>query len=125
MNIGTATITASLLTLSLTTVFVAQASPYDHGKITAEDLWKYLAQYEEKTGGRAMAIPHNGNLSNGLMFNGKTFKGKKITRDYAERRARWEPLFEMTQMKRLTRRSRPRTSLPILKTGMSPTSWGQ
>ncbi len=64
-----------------------------------EDLWKYLARYEEKTGGRAMAIPHNGNLSNGLMFNGKTFKGKKITRDYAERRARWEPLFEMTQMK--------------------------
>jgi len=38
MNISTATITASLLTLSLTTVFAAQASPYDHGKITAEDL---------------------------------------------------------------------------------------
>ena len=64
-----------------------------------EDLWKYLANYEKETGGRAMAIPHNGNLSNGLMFNGKTFKGKKITRDYAERRARWEPLFEMTQIK--------------------------
>ena len=64
-----------------------------------EELWKYLAQYEEKTGGRAMAIPHNGNLSNGIMFNGKTFEGKAITRDYAERRARWEPLFEMTQMK--------------------------
>ena len=64
-----------------------------------EDLWKYLANYEKETGGRAMAIPHNCNLSNGLMFNGKTFKGKKITRDYAERRARWEPLFEMTQIK--------------------------
>ncbi|MBT8333464.1 MAG: DUF3604 domain-containing protein [Deltaproteobacteria bacterium] len=64
-----------------------------------EDLWKYLALYEEKTGGRAMAIPHNGNLSNGLMFNGKTFKGEDITREYAERRMRWEPLYEMTQIK--------------------------
>lgn len=41
MNISTATITASLLTLSLSTVFVTQASPYDHGKITAEDLNDY------------------------------------------------------------------------------------
>lgn len=64
-----------------------------------EDLWKYLALYEERTGGRAMAIPHNGNLSNGLMFNGVNFKGEKITRDYAERRMRWEPLYEMTQIK--------------------------
>lgn len=64
-----------------------------------EDLWKYLALYEEKTGGRAMAIPHNGNLSNGLMFQPKTFKGEAITREYAERRIRWEPLYEMTQIK--------------------------
>jgi hypothetical protein len=64
-----------------------------------EDLWKYLALYEEKTGGRALAIPHNGNLSNGLMFNGKTFKGEDITSEYAERRMRWEPLYEMTQIK--------------------------
>ena len=64
-----------------------------------EDLWKYLSLYEERTGGRAMAIPHNGNLSNGLMFNGMNFKGEKITADYAERRMRWEPLYEMTQIK--------------------------
>ncbi len=64
-----------------------------------EDLWKYLSLYDARTGGRAMAIPHNGNLSNGLMFNGKDFKGNNITRDYAERRIRWEPLFEMTQIK--------------------------
>ena len=64
-----------------------------------EDLWSYLALYEETTGGRAMAIPHNGNLSNGLMFQPKTFKGEDITRDYAERRIRWEPLYEMTQIK--------------------------
>ncbi len=29
-----------------------------------EDLWKYLAGYEDKTGGRALAIAHNGNVSN-------------------------------------------------------------
>ncbi len=64
-----------------------------------QDLWKYLANYEEKTGGRGIAIPHNGNLSNGLMFGEKTFSGEKITREYAETRMRWEPLHEMTQIK--------------------------
>ena len=64
-----------------------------------EDLWDYLALYEEKTGGRAIAIPHNGNLSNGLMFKPETFKGEAFTREYAEKRIRWEPLHEMSQMK--------------------------
>ncbi len=64
-----------------------------------EDLWKYLANYEEKVGGRVLAIPHNGNMSNGLMFGEKTFKGKKITSKYAKTRIRWEPIIEMTQVK--------------------------
>lgn len=64
-----------------------------------EDLWKALKDYERETGGRALAIPHNGNLSNGLMFDVKTLSGGKITRDYAERRQRWEPLYETTQIK--------------------------
>jgi hypothetical protein len=64
-----------------------------------EDLWKYLANYENQTGGRVLAIPHNGNLSNGLMFARVTLKGKKLTRAYAESRMRWEPLMEATQMK--------------------------
>jgi hypothetical protein len=64
-----------------------------------EDLWKYLGSYEEKTGGQGFAIPHNGNLSNGLMFRDKTFSGKKIDRKYAEARARWEPIIEITQIK--------------------------
>ena len=64
-----------------------------------EDLWKYLASYEETTGGRVLAIPHNGNLSNGLMFSEVDSKGKKLSRGYAESRMRWEPLIEVTQMK--------------------------
>lgn len=64
-----------------------------------EDLWRYLANYEEKTGGRAFAIPHNGNLSNGLMFSDKTMTGEPMDQDYAERRIRWEPMMEISQIK--------------------------
>ena len=65
-----------------------------------EDLWKWMARYEEKTGGRVLALAHNGNLSNGIMFpeiNPET--GKPITQVYAETRARWEPIYEVTQIK--------------------------
>ena len=66
----------------------------------AEDLWAWMAAYEAKTGGRMLAIPHNGNLSNGLMFDDVSFTDKKpLDRDYVERRARWEPLYEVSQMK--------------------------
>ena len=64
-----------------------------------EGLWQYMADYEDKIGGQILAIPHNGNLSNGLMFNGKTSDGKRMTRDYAENRSRWEPLHEVSQVK--------------------------
>ncbi len=65
-----------------------------------EELWKWMADYEKKTGGRLLAIPHNGNLSNGLMFDDVTLTTKKpLDRDYAERRQRWEPVYETTQMK--------------------------
>lgn len=64
-----------------------------------EDLWRYLANYERDTGGRVLAIPHNGNVSNGMMFATETLDGGPLTADYAQRRARWEPLFEATQIK--------------------------
>ena len=64
-----------------------------------QDLWKYLDSYEDKVGGRVLAIPHNGNMSNGLMFGEKTFNGEKITSEYARTRMRWEPIIEMTQVK--------------------------
>jgi hypothetical protein len=65
-----------------------------------EDLWKWMAAYEQRTGDQLLAIPHNGNLSNGLMFDEVTLTSKKpLDKDYAQRRARWEPLVEVTQMK--------------------------
>ena len=64
-----------------------------------EVLWKYMADYEARTGGRVIAFPHNANVSGGLMFDTKTLKGKKLTRKYARIRTRFEPLHEMTQMK--------------------------
>ena len=65
-----------------------------------EDLWNWMEKYQSNTGGRLLAIPHNGNLSNGLMFDDVTATTKKpLDRDYAERRMRFEPVYEVTQIK--------------------------
>ena len=64
-----------------------------------EDLWRYLAAYEDKTGGNVLAIPHNGNLSNGIMFAETDRSGNRLTRAYAESRIRWEPIIEVIQAK--------------------------
>jgi hypothetical protein len=64
-----------------------------------EKLWQWMQSYEDKTGGRLLAIPHNGNLSNGMMFAPQTFSGKPIDRAYAEMRTRREPVYEVTQPK--------------------------
>ena len=64
------------------------------------DLYKWLEDYEEKTKGQAFALAHNGNLSNGWMFPvDKTYHGYEVDQNYVEQRARWEPLYEMTQIK--------------------------
>jgi len=63
------------------------------------DLWKWMADYEKKTAGQVLAIAHNGNLSNGIMFPETKAFGKKIGKEYVETRARWEPLYEVTQIK--------------------------
>jgi hypothetical protein len=64
-----------------------------------EKLWDWMDKYEQKTGGKLLAIPHNANLSNGRMFELVDFAGKPLSKDYAERRARWEVLQEMMQTK--------------------------
>ena len=71
------------------------------GSTTPEDLWKVLKAYEDKTGGQVLAIAHNGNLSNGQLFPWDINPASKqpLDRPYAETRMRWEPLYEVTQIK--------------------------
>jgi hypothetical protein len=64
-----------------------------------EGLWEYMQNYEDATGGSVLAIAHNGNVSNGQMFSTTRMNGEPIDRAYAETRARYEPLYEVTQMK--------------------------
>jgi hypothetical protein len=64
------------------------------------DLYAYLENYETKTGGAALALAHNGNLSNGIMFPvDKQYTGRKLDANYVEKRARWERMYEITQIK--------------------------
>jgi Protein of unknown function (DUF3604) len=79
-----------------------QVRPYDpqtEGVDSADKLWDYMDAYEAKTGGKMLAIPHNSNLSNGLMFEMVAPDGGPMTADYARRRAAREPLVEITQIK--------------------------
>ena len=70
------------------------------GSTNPRDLWTWMEGYEEKTGGEVLAIAHNGNLANGIMFPMEVQNdGKEIDISYVERRARWEPLYEATQIK--------------------------
>ncbi len=64
------------------------------------DLYQWMDRYEEKTGGSVLAIAHNGNLSNGIMFPvDKQYTGRTIDKQYVEARAKREPLYEVTQIK--------------------------
>ena len=64
------------------------------------DLYQWLKDYESNTGGKALAIAHNGNLSNGWLFPvDKRYSGSRVDKEYAALRAKWEPLYEVTQIK--------------------------
>ncbi|MBB5350978.1 hypothetical protein HNR46_001212 [Haloferula luteola] len=65
------------------------------GSNNPRDLWKWMQAYEDKTGGDVLAIPHNGNLSNGMMFamQDDFNDGAPLDRDYAEQRQKWERLY--------------------------------
>ena len=80
-----------------------QVEPYTTmkplGSDNPVDLWKWMTAFEQKTGGDVLAIAHNGNLSNGEMFPMVEAFGKKIDRAYADERAKWERLYEVTQTK--------------------------
>ncbi|MCX2980565.1 DUF3604 domain-containing protein [Halieaceae bacterium IMCC14734] len=70
------------------------------GSTNPKSLYKWLEDYESKTGGRVFAFAHNGNLSNGWMFpTEKTYHGGVVDKQYVTQRARWEPHYEITQIK--------------------------
>ena len=70
------------------------------GSINPRDLWNWMANYEEVTRGDVLALAHNGNLSNGIMFpETAQYDGTELDADYVETRARWEPMYEATQIK--------------------------
>lgn len=70
------------------------------GSIDPLDLYQWLENYEEKTGGRVLSLAHNGNLSNGQMFpTEQQYTGAPVDENYVRLRAKWEPLYEVTQIK--------------------------
>jgi len=70
------------------------------GSPDPQDLWKYMTNYESKTDGEILAIAHNGNLSNGIMFPLEAqWNGTKFDETYVTQRNKWEPLYEVTQIK--------------------------
>ncbi|MBW2275702.1 MAG: DUF3604 domain-containing protein [Deltaproteobacteria bacterium] len=63
-------------------------------------LYEWLETYETQHGGTAFAFAHNGNLSNGWLFpTDKTYHGGTVDADYVRLRAKWEPHYEITQIK--------------------------
>ncbi len=64
-----------------------------------EDLWQWLQKTSQQFNIDLLAIPHNANLSGGLMFDMVDSDGRPMTEEYARTRIRWEPVIEVTQVK--------------------------
>ncbi|WP_308910543.1 DUF3604 domain-containing protein [Pseudokordiimonas caeni] len=67
--------------------------------VKPEALWAWLEATKAATGADFIAIPHNSNISKGLMFDSVDSEGRPITAEYARTRAKWEPVAEVTQIK--------------------------
>ena len=71
-----------------------------YGSPNPRDLWEWLTTYEQTTGGDVLALAHNGNLSNGIMFPiDAQYDGRALDQEYVTQRIKWEPLYEITQIK--------------------------
>ena len=82
-------------------IFSGDKAPFPFSSVDSrrpEDLWSYLEKARAQ-GVQAIAIPHNGNASGGLMYDWVDSDGKPIDQAYAERRALNEPLTEISQNK--------------------------
>jgi hypothetical protein len=73
--------------------FASFDSPYP------EDLWQWLEKTAASTGAEFTAIPHNSNISKGFMFDETSLRGAAYTPAYAQLRAKWERVVEVTQIK--------------------------
>ncbi|HEX3367548.1 DUF3604 domain-containing protein [Phenylobacterium sp.] len=63
-----------------------------------EDLWSFLEKVRA-SGIDVIAIPHNANASDGLMYDWNDSDGRPISEAYAQRRLKNEPLTEIAQNK--------------------------
>ena len=63
-----------------------------------EDLWKYMNAAREN-GATLLAVPHNGNASDGMMFSLTDSYGNPISKEYTKDRMLNEPLYEISQIK--------------------------
>jgi hypothetical protein len=82
-------------------IFRTDKAPHPFSSIDSkkpEDLWAWLDKIRGE-GYEALAIPHNSNASNGLMFDWNDSNGRPIDQAYAEERASNEPLVEIAQNK--------------------------
>jgi hypothetical protein len=75
------------------TPYGSDSSPYP------DDLWSWLEKTSTDTGVGFVSIPHNSNISKGIMFDDRTLRGDPIDAEYARIRARWETVAEVTQIK--------------------------
>jgi hypothetical protein len=94
---------ANLHRIVLTSSDAATAQWYDPFGLDdspyPEDLWAWLDKTSEKTGARFTAIPHNSNISKGIMFSDTSLRGVPFTKDYVALRSKWEHIAEITQIK--------------------------
>lgn len=73
-----------------------------------EQLWRYL-QHQRELGIEALSIPHNSNVSDGLMFSYADSKRDPIDSEYASTRQNFDRLVEVVQHKG-TSETRPELS---------------
>ncbi len=72
-------------------------SSFDSNK--PEELWRWM-DATRQGGASLLAVAHNGNASEGLMFPvDKSFGGSSLDAAYADARTRNEPVYEVTQIK--------------------------
>ena len=78
----------------------AEFTPFSSfDSVKPEDLWAWLEETEASSGASFLAIPHNSNISGGLMFPEVDSDGRPITAEYARTRMKWEPVVEVVQIK--------------------------